>query len=66
MPVARRYEKTFPNYEAATLWLHERGLSAAVKFIAHTGACTITLEGEDALRAIEQDTKAKAIVTEAA
>jgi hypothetical protein len=62
----RSFTKTFPDYEAASLWCHAHNYTPTVRFVAHTGACTVTLEGEDALRAIEQDTKAKAIVTEAA
>jgi hypothetical protein len=68
---ARSFTKTFQdyavsaqNYEAASSWCHAHKYTPVVRFIAHTGACTITLEGEDALRAIEADTKAKAVVTE--
>lgn len=60
-----RFTRTFPTYRAATLWLHERGYSAAVTFIAHTDKCTITIEGESAKRAIEEETGAK-VVEEAA
>jgi hypothetical protein len=60
------YEASEQNYQAASLWCHAHNYTPTVRFVAHTGACTVTLEGEDALRAIEQDTKAKAIVTEAA
>lgn len=59
---APRFTKTFPSYRAATLWLHERGFSAAVTFVAHTAECTITLEGESAKRAIEEETGTKVVV----
>jgi hypothetical protein len=61
-----RFTKTFPNYTAATAWLHERGYSAAVTFVRQAGECTITLEGEEAIRAIEEETKAKVVEGEAA
>jgi hypothetical protein len=57
--VALRYEKTFPNYEAASQWLKDRGLSAAVKtkdvehFVDET--VKIWLEGEAAKSVLDTE-----------
>jgi hypothetical protein len=61
-----RFTKSFPDYPAADAWIESNGYSESVINITHDGKVTVTLEGEHAVRAIEQDTKAKAIVTEAA
>lgn len=58
--------KRFDTYRDATLWLHERGYSAAMTFTAHTGECTVTLEGEQAIRAAEEETNTRILKTEAA
>jgi hypothetical protein len=59
-----RFTKTFPTYADATRWLHEHGYSTAVVDLG--AVVTITLEGADAIRAIEEETKAKIIPSEAA
>jgi hypothetical protein len=59
-----RFTKTFPTYADATRWLHEHGYSTAIVDISST--VTITLEGADAIRAIEEETRTKAIPSEAA
>ena len=64
MPV--RYFREFPDYIAADAWIESNGYSESAINTSHDGKVTVTLEGEHALRAIEADTKAKAIVTEAA
>lgn len=53
-----QFTKTFPDYEAAALWLHAHGYSAVVKF-EKDGRVTITLEGQHAIKAIEQATNSK-------
>lgn len=59
-----RCTKTFPNYAEATAWLHERGFDGAVVRMPRTmamGPVTVTLEGEDAKRAIEEETQATVV-----
>ena len=62
-----KFEKKFLNYAAATAWLHERGYSAVIPDMNDvSGPCTITLEGDEAVRAIEEDAGAKVVSSEAA
>lgn len=56
-----RFTKDFDTFEECTLWLHERGLSGALRSVLpddddtieemFPGGVRLTLEGEDAKRA---------------
>lgn len=61
-----QFQKKFETYRDATIWMHQRGYQSAVVRHDLGDTCTITIEGEDAKRAIEEATNAKIIEPEAA
>jgi hypothetical protein len=58
--------KRFVNYAAADAWIEANGYDQPVIVIADSGTVTVTLEGEHAKRATEQETNARVLTAEAA